>query len=81
MENEILLPCPFCGTMPVREVSNDILSIYCPNCVSVGFHNHVRFGCRADTERNIRTSSSKEALLNEVGLSIQYYTYADVVGD
>jgi len=23
----------------------------------------------------------KEALLNEVGLSIQYYTYADVVGD
>ena len=49
-----LLPCPFCGTLPIRQVSQDILSITCPTCVSVGFHNHVRFGCRADSEWNGR---------------------------
>jgi sarcosine oxidase delta subunit len=49
-----LLKCPFCGEKPIRKVENDILSITCPNCVSVGFHNHVRFGCRADSEWNTR---------------------------
>jgi len=50
-----LLSCPFCGSKPKRYVSNDILHVQCPSCVSVGFHNHVRFGCRADTEWNTRT--------------------------
>lgn len=49
-----LLDCPFCGSKPVRQVRNNILDIHCPECVSVGFHNHVRFGCRADTEWNTR---------------------------
>lgn len=51
---EELLQCPFCGSIPRREVKNDILVIECPSCVSVGFHNHVRFGCRADEEWNTR---------------------------
>ena len=50
-----LMPCPFCGTTPTRRVSHDILHVECPQCVSVGFHNHVRFGCRADEEWNTRT--------------------------
>lgn len=52
-----LLACPFCGTQPIRKVSNDILSVTCPNCVSIGFHNHVRFGCRADAEWNTRANA------------------------
>lgn len=55
-----LLPCPFCGAFPRRYISNDILSIDCPSCVSVGFHNHVRFGCRADTEWNTRVAIIKD---------------------
>ena len=58
---EELLPCPFCGTKPIREISNTILSVRCPKCVSVGFHTHIRFGCLADTKWNTRTLSSKEA--------------------
>jgi len=58
---EELLPCPFCGTKPIREISNNILRVRCPKCVSVGFHTHIRFGCLADTKWNTRTLSSKEA--------------------
>ena len=54
MSEDKLKPCPFCGILPDRKVSNDILFITCPECVSVGFHNHVRFGCRADREWNTR---------------------------
>jgi len=49
-----LKPCPFCGGAPRRWVSNDILHVECPNCVSVGFHSHVRFGALADAEWNTR---------------------------
>ena len=49
-----LLPCPFCGAQPTRYTYNDILFVECPECVSVGFHNHVRFGCRAEDEWNTR---------------------------
>jgi hypothetical protein len=49
-----LLPCPFCGCKPKRFVNNEILHVQCPNCISIGFHNHYRFGCRADDEWNTR---------------------------
>jgi hypothetical protein len=48
------LPCPFCGSQPVRRVFSDILAVECPQCVSIGFHNHIRFGCQADAEWNQR---------------------------
>jgi len=59
MNNECkdLLPCPFCGSEPVREVVRDVLSIRCPQCVSVGFSNHVRLGCLADAQWNDRTKA------------------------
>ena len=47
-----LLPCRRCGADPTRFVKHDILTVECPNCVGVGFHNHVRFGCWADSEWN-----------------------------
>ena len=50
-----LKPCPFCGSQPSRKVEGDILSVCCENCVSVGFHNHVRHGCIADAQWNTRT--------------------------
>jgi hypothetical protein len=53
-----LLSCPFCGSKPRREVKNDILIIECPSCVSVGFRNHVRFGCLADEEWNTRVPNA-----------------------
>ena len=52
--SDALLDCPFCGGRPERFVKNDILFVKCPRCVSVGFHNHVRFGCQADAEWNER---------------------------
>jgi hypothetical protein len=55
-DNSGLLDCPFCGSRPVRYINNDILFVQCKTCVSIGFHNHVRFGCRADGEWNTRTS-------------------------
>lgn len=55
----LVLPCPFCGSHPVRKVVNNILSVTCPQCVSVGFHNHVRFGCRADAEWNERQNTQE----------------------
>ena len=48
-----LLPCKFCGSRPIRkvgEVANNVLSVFCPECASVGFHYHVRFGCLADRD-------------------------------
>jgi hypothetical protein len=53
-------PCPFCGSIPIRLVERDVLSVECPKCVSVGFHNHVRFGCLADTLWNSREHDSDE---------------------
>jgi len=58
-ETEDLLPCPFCGSEPERFINNEILHVKCPNCISIGFHNHVRLGCRADTEWNTRQQSNK----------------------
>ncbi len=51
---DVLKPCPFCGENPTRRISNDILIVECQQCVSIGFHNHVQFGCRADLEWNTR---------------------------
>ena len=49
-----LKPCPFCGAEPRRTVKGQILSVECTNCVSVGFHNHIRLGCLADSKWNER---------------------------
>ena len=49
-----LKPCPFCGSKPERRVTNNVLHVTCPNCVSIGYHNHVRLGCLADHEWNTR---------------------------
>lgn len=54
MIEEKLKPCPFCGALPIREVSGDRLYIHCPNCVSVGFCNHIKLGCLADNQWNNR---------------------------
>jgi hypothetical protein len=50
-----LKPCPFCGSAPTRLVEKDVLSVECPRCVTVGFHNHVRFGCIAESLWNSRS--------------------------
>ena len=55
-----LKPCPFCGSAPVRLVEKDVLSVECPECVTVGFHNHVRFGDLADTLWNSRETNNEE---------------------
>ena len=56
---EKLKPCPFCGSEPRRTVKNQRLSVECPQCVSVGFHNHVRLGCLADSQWNERLKPSE----------------------
>ena len=58
LNSDHLLPCPFCGARPVRRINNDILFIECRECVSIGFHNHVRLGCQADQEWNRRTEAA-----------------------
>ena len=58
-----LKPCPFCGSIPKREIRNDILNITCSECVSIGFHNHVNYGTVADTEWNTRAT---DPLLKEM---------------
>ena len=55
-----LKPCPFCGTKPVREIINDIVGVTCPNCVSVGFHSHVRLGCLSDKQWDTRVDAKRE---------------------
>lgn len=57
--DEELKPCQFCGSQPRREIKGDILIVECPSCISVGFHNHVRFGCRADEEWNERFNATE----------------------
>ncbi len=63
-----LKPCPFCGTKPERRVKSEILFVHCPECVSVGFHNHVRFGCRADPACNTIAHLTEDAQLNNTTL-------------
>ena len=59
--NSSLLPCPFCGGKAYREVKHDILQVGCNNCL-ITFANHIRFGCRADTEWNTRTKDNKQII-------------------
>ena len=63
-----LKPCPFCGSMPKREIRNDILNITCSECVSIGFHNHVNYGTVADTEWNTRAT---DPLLKEMAEALE----------
>ena len=53
-----LKACPFCGSEPRRYVENKILHVECPECVSVGFHTHIRFGRLADSQWNTRPETS-----------------------
>ena len=63
-----LKPCPFCGTTPSREIRNNILSVQCNECVSIGFHNHVNYGTVADTEWNTRAT---DPLLKEMAEALE----------
>lgn len=64
-----LKPCPFCGTTPSREIRNNILSVQCNECVSIGFHNHVNYGTVADTEWNTRAT---DPLLKELAEALSH---------
>jgi hypothetical protein len=57
--NADYLPCPFCGTSPIRDIKNGILSVYCPKCVSVGFHASVKHGCLPDYQWNERQNKDE----------------------
>ena len=60
LDKHELKPCPFCGAKPKRYVRHEILHIQCPNCVSIGFHNHIRFRCMADTMWQTRVDREKD---------------------
>jgi hypothetical protein len=74
---EELKNCPFCGTAPQRCVDHEILHVECPNCVSVGFHNHVRLGCRADSEWNSRVD---EPLIPHKEAVFHLDLFAEILG-
>lgn len=69
----VVRPCPFCGAQPVRKVVGDILSVTCPQCVSVGFRNHVRLGCQADAKWDERHLADRVKQLEDA-LSELLYT-------
>jgi len=57
------LPCPFCGSQPERKIKGGRLEVFCPQCVSVRFANHVRYGCIADSKWNERADIKEEKKL------------------
>lgn len=67
------LPCPFCGSQPVTrtDAQRQIYSVECPKCVSVGFHNHFRFGCMADVQWNERANTMEEKILQHTTQAVQ----------